>query len=72
MGLLLAAELPDNPGTDRAARSRAAVFVGLRMGISSTTKPGGALGFSPPLIISDDELALAMAQMDAAFNDGSA
>ena len=68
LGLLRAAELPDIPGSDRTSRARAAVFAGLRHGISSTTKPGGALGFSPPLIIREQEIALALARVDAAFN----
>ncbi len=52
IGLLGAVELSPSKGET----ARAMVQSCLRHGVSTTTKPGGAIGFSPPLIIGESEI----------------
>jgi 4-aminobutyrate aminotransferase len=69
-GLLAAIELKDDPRTGRsaAAIAKAAVWSCLRIGVSTVTKPGGALGFSAPLIVSEHEIDLALEQIEQALD----
>jgi 4-aminobutyrate aminotransferase len=60
IGLLGAIELAD--GVDAAAAMRAC----FRHGISTVTKPGNALGFSPPLIISEADIDETLDRIDQA------
>lgn len=54
-GLLGAIELDDSKGSAKPL-AEAAIWSCLRHGVSTVTKPGGALGFSPPLVISDGDI----------------
>ena len=54
-GLLGAIELEDSSGSAKSLAD-AAIWSCLRQGVSTVTKPGGALGFSPPLVISDGDI----------------
>lgn len=67
-GLLLALELhPDQAGGRSAPQvARDLVRTCLHRGISSTAK-GDAIGFSPPLTITDDEIDLAFARIEDAL-----
>ncbi|MCK6454359.1 MAG: aminotransferase class III-fold pyridoxal phosphate-dependent enzyme [Alphaproteobacteria bacterium] len=59
-GLLGAIEL--GHGIDAAAAMRAC----FRHGVSTVTKPGNALGFSPPLIIDESDIDLTIERIDRA------
>jgi 4-aminobutyrate aminotransferase len=68
LGLLLAVELAgdDAPGLARRLAESAA-----RRGVSTVTKPRGAIGFSPPLIISASEIDMTLDRIvDAALDLG--
>jgi 4-aminobutyrate aminotransferase len=69
-GLLAAIELENEPGAGRSAAARAAdaVWSCLRFGVSTVTKPGGALGFSAPLIVSEHEIDLALERIAQALD----
>jgi 4-aminobutyrate aminotransferase len=69
-GLLAAIELEDDPRTGRsaAALAKAAIWNCLRFGVSTVTKPGGALGFSAPLIVSEHEIDLALERIAQALD----
>jgi 4-aminobutyrate aminotransferase len=60
-GLLGAIEL-DGDG----ALARRAIWACLRQGISTVTKPGGAIGFSPPLIIGESDIELVVERIERA------
>lgn len=68
LGLLAAIELADDPDRPGSATSvaDAAVWSCLRQGISTVTKPGGALGFSPPLIIGASDIDWLVDRIDRA------
>jgi acetylornithine/succinyldiaminopimelate/putrescine aminotransferase len=57
-GLLLALEL-DKAALDRIGEPRLLTAL-LQHGISTTTKGDDAIGFSPPLTISEEEIGLAL------------
>ena len=70
LGLLLALELDvDRFPVTTTSASQQMVEVCLRHGISTTTKGAAAIGFSPPLVITEDELADAVARVFAAADE---
>lgn len=66
LGLLAAIEL-DGDGSDGEALAQRAVWACLRAGVSTVTKPGGAIGFSPPMTISDADLDGVLSRIEAAL-----
>lgn len=68
-GLLAAIELNDDRRRGRSASSlaRDGLWACLAHGISTVTKPGGALGFSPPLIIDEQEIDLTLDRLERAL-----
>ncbi len=69
MGLLGAIELADDPSRQGSAKSVAddAIWSCLRQGVSTVTKPGGAIGFSPPLIIGENDLSWLVDRIERAL-----
>ena len=67
LGLLRAVELHPRSGRPAEAVAEAAVRTCLRLGVSTTTKPGGALGFSPPLVTAERDLVDALHRIDEAL-----
>lgn len=66
LGLLLAIELA---GEDAAAKAGALVDAAARHGVSTVTKAHGAIGFSPPLVITRDEIDMTLDRIVAAAHD---
>ncbi|TBW38261.1 aminotransferase class III-fold pyridoxal phosphate-dependent enzyme [Siculibacillus lacustris] len=67
LGLLLAVELDEAAfPADRRSPAQRVVEACFRHGLSTTTKGATAIGFSPPLIIGEDEIADAVARLFAA------
>ena len=68
-GLLAAIELNDDRQRGRSASSLASdgLWACLAHGVSTVTKPGGALGFSPPLIIDEHGIDLTMERVAEAL-----
>ncbi len=68
-GLLAAIELNDDVEGGRTSSTLAneALRACFQRGVSTVTKPGGALGFSPPLIIGEAEIDLTMSRIAAAL-----
>ena len=58
LGLLLAIEPEAKTAQGAEARAERAIRRCLAEGVSTVTKPGGAIGFSPPLIIGEAEIDL--------------
>jgi len=64
LGLLLALEVAQ--GADSAARAKAIATRAMAHGVSTVPKGGDAVGFSPPLVISETEIDDALERLDAA------
>ena len=67
-GLLAAIELADDSGRSPSTRAKAAVWACLRQGISTVTKPGGAIGFSPPLVVTESDIDLVVERIGRAMS----
>ncbi len=61
VGLMLAIELAAREGAAPGALAERVIHASLEHGVSTVTKPGGAVGFSPPLVIAESEIDRAVA-----------
>jgi len=61
LGLLLALELA---GEETRSRAAALARAAANFGISAVTKPFGAIGFSPPLAITRDQIVMTLDRLD--------
>jgi 4-aminobutyrate aminotransferase len=61
VGLMLAIELAAREGAAPGALAERVIHASLEHGVSTVAKPGGAVGFSPPLVIAESEIDRAVA-----------
>jgi 4-aminobutyrate aminotransferase len=66
-GLLLAIELDGKDEASRKLLAARAISACLGQGVSAVTKPGGAIGFSPPLIITEAEIDWTIERLERAL-----